>query len=65
MVLTAKLNNQIFRNSTFVAKKTQFGTHAIGYANLTQAKKAQSKLAEMGVETEIITRFRPFYLMIK
>ena len=36
------------------------------YANRTQAEKAQSKIAyEFGVETNIVHRGRPFYLIVK
>jgi hypothetical protein len=65
MTLTTTLNNRIAGNNKFVAKKTQFGINAVGYANYTQARKAQSKLANMGVETELWQSGRPIYLKIK
>lgn len=65
MTLITTLNSRIAGSAKFVAKKTQFGINAVGYANYTQARKAQAKLADMGVETELWQTGRPIYLKIK
>jgi len=65
MTLTTTLNTRIAKGYKFVAKKTKFGVNAMQYANYTQARKAQSKLADMGVEVELWQVGRPIYLKIK
>lgn len=65
MILTTTLNSRLAKNNKFVAKKTKFGINAVQYVNYTQARKAQAKLANMGVEVELWQAGRPIYLKVK
>lgn len=62
-VLTTKLNAWGGFARVLAKETPRYGISAVGYANLTQARKSAEGLRMNGVACEVIGR-RPFYVRI-